>query len=534
MIRAAAYLSAALLLLVALRAGGAFGDAARASHVQLAVATSAPKKPHVPTPVPSRGNLPPPTPSASSSTPFGEIGLLERSRTQVPLPANWLSTTLSALDKYLDDRDPSVQARAVLALGRIGDAASDPTLVTVLGDGRRADSVRAMAAFSLGLIASPDSAPVLAEATRRDSPVIAAAAAGALGRIGGAAVVDELTQLVSDRDAGVREQAAVGLGEVALPGAQSIDFAHRQAAADKLSQSIFSERDPEVRWREAWALGRAFYQNSAPTLRRLLTDDEELVRLYAVSGLRRLKDRSYALPIRLEANDPSWRVRWEVRYALNALHDPTRVNVRPSPVPKEDLVEPTPLASSAPFGAHPQVAIVTNKGVIVLELFPDEAPYSVDNFLSLVDRGFYNGLSYFRVISDFVVQGGDPTNSGDGGPGYSIPAELNPVEQLTGIISYGLDYDTRANTPLLNTAGSQYYITQSPQLHLDRAFTVFGRVVKGMAVVDDISDQPDPPRPPGIGPPDEAKQVYRCVPVTPQTDDVEQKLRTVEIGYGAQ
>lgn len=533
MIRAAAYLSAVLLLLVALGAGAAFGSASLAGHPQLAVATSA-KTPPAPTPVASRGNLPPPTPSASSSTPFGEIGVLERSRTQVPLPANWLATTLSALDKYLDDRDPAVQARAVLALGRIGDAAADSTLVTVLDDGHRAASVRAMAAFSLGLIASPDSAPVLAEATRRDSPVVAAAAAGALGRIGGANVVDELTQLVSDRDAGVREQAAVGLGEVALPGAQSIDFAHRQAAADALSSSIFTERDPEVRWREAWALGRAFYQNSAPTLRRLLTDDEELVRLYAVSGLRRLKDRSYALPIRLEANDPSWRVRWEVRYALNALHDPTKVDVKPSPVPKEDLEQPTPLASSAPFGAHPQVAIATNKGVIVLELFPDEAPYSVDNFLYLVDRGFYNGLSYFRVISDFVVQGGDPTNSGNGGPGYSIPAELNPVEQLTGIISYGLDYDTRANTPLLNTAGSQYYITQSPQLHLDRAFTVFGRVVKGMAVVDNISDQPDPPRPPGIGPPDEAKRVYRCVPVTPQTDDVEQKLRTVEIGYGAQ
>lgn len=496
--RAAIILSAVFLLAVALRTTGAYG-----------VSTPAP--------------LPPPTPSASGATPFGAIGLLERDHKTPP----------SALDKYLSDGDPAVQTRAVLALGRIGNAAADSTLVELLNNSRKPDQVRETAAFSLGLIASPDSISALSDAARRDSPQIAAAAAGALGRIGGSTVIDALTQLISNRDAGVRAQAALGLGTAALPGAPSIDYAHRQAAANMLASSILVERDQEVRWREAWALGRAFYQNEAPTLRRLLGDDQELVRLYAVSGLRRLKDRSYSLPIRLEANDPSWRVRVEVRNALVALRDPTKVNLKPPTVPKTDFDQPVPVSSSAPFGPHPQVAIVTNKGVIVLEMFPDQAAYSVDNFLSLVDRGFYNGLTYFRVISDFVVQGGDPKNTGDGGPGYSIAAELNPLAQLTGIISYGLDYDNKTNMPLVDTAGSQYYITQSPQLHLDRAFTVFGRVVKGMAVVDAIAPQPDLPRPPGVGPPDVAKKVYRCQPVIPQTDEVERKLRTVEIGYDA-
>jgi peptidyl-prolyl cis-trans isomerase B (cyclophilin B) len=498
MSRASLSLLATLVLLVALRATTAYG-----------VSSPAP--------------LAPPTPSAPSSTPFGAIGLLERDRKTPP----------SALDKYLGDRDPAVQARAVLALGRLGNPAADPTLIGVLTSSRRSDQVRATAAFSLGLIGSPDSIDALSAAARHDAPAIAAAAAGSLGRIGGPTVVDLLTQLLSSPDAGIRAQAAVGLGTSALPGAPAIDYAHRDAAASALGSSIFVERDQEVRWREAWALGRAFYQNQAPTLRRLLSDDEELVRLYAVVGLRKLGDRKYALPVRLEANDPSWRVRVEVRNALTAFHDPTSVNLKPPAVPKEDLEQPQPVPSGAPFGDHPQVAVVTNKGVIVIEMFPDEAPYSVDNFLSLVDRGFYNGLTYFRVISDFVVQGGDPKNTGDGGPGYSIPAERNPVEQLTGIISYGLDYDSKTNTPLLETAGSQYYITQSPQLHLDRGFTVFGRVVKGMAVVDAIAPQPDAPRPPGIGPPDVAKKVYRCQPVTAQTADVEQELRTAEIGYDA-
>jgi peptidyl-prolyl cis-trans isomerase B (cyclophilin B) len=328
----------------------------------------------------------------------------------------------------------------------------------------------------------------------------------------------------------VRAAAAVGLGQLALPGSASIDNAHREAAAGALASAILSERDSEVKWRMAWSLGRAFYQSQPRTLRRLLTDDQELVRLFAVRGLGKLKDRSYALPIRLAVNDKSWRVRVEVRNALAALGDRTQVDVRPPPVPKSAFDEPAAVATSSPHGDHPQVAFVTNKGVIVIELFPDAAPYSVDNFLYLVDRGFYNGLTYFRVIADFVVQGGDPKNTGDGGPGYSIPAELSPLEQLTGIISYGLDYDQRRNVPLIDSAGSQYYITQSPQLHLDRGFTVFGRVVRGLSVVYAIS----PHNAGDAAAADVAKRVYRCRPVSVQSADVEEKLRTAEIGYQPQ
>jgi len=462
--------------------------------------------------------LAPPTPSALSTSALGAIGLLERDRKTDP----------SALVRYVNDRDAVVAARAVLAIGRLNNPAGNQTLLTVLSDSSRPDSVRAMAAFALGLIGSQSSIDPLAGMLRGNSPAVAAMAANALGRIGGQPAVDALWPQLSNADVGVREEVAVSLGEAGISGAPALDYAHRKVAADTLASNIFTERDQEVRWREAWALARGYYQNEAPALRRLLTDSEELVRMYAVAGLGRLKDRTYALPIRLSANDSSWRVRVAVRDALMGLRDPTKVDIKPPKVPPSDFAQPQPVPSGAPFGAHPQVAIVTGKGVIVLELFPDVAPYSVDNFLSLVDRGFYNNLTYFRVIANFVVQGGDPKNTGNGGPGYSIPAELNSVPQLTGIISYGLDYDQKAMVPLVDTAGSQYYITQSPQLHLDRGFTVFGRVVKGMAVVDAIAPQPN-----GNEPVDIAKQVYRCQPVTPQTDDVESKLRTAEIGYDA-
>jgi peptidyl-prolyl cis-trans isomerase B (cyclophilin B) len=458
-----------------------------------------------------------PTPSAQAFTPLGAIGLLERDRTTDP----------AKLTKYLANGDPTVAASAALAIGRLGNPAGNQTLLGVLNDSKQPDSVRASAAFALGLIGSQASVDALAGATRRDSPVIAAMAANALGRIGGPAAVDALWTLLTASDASVRAEAAVSLGEAGMPGSPDLDLAHRKIAGDSLASNIFSERDQEVRWREAWALERGYYLSEGPALRRLLTDNEELVRMYAVAGLGRLKNHTYALPVRLLANDPSWRVRVAVQNALIELRDPTKVHTSAPAIPTSDLSQPQPVASSAPFGPHPQVAIVTGKGVIVLELFPDVAPYSVDNFLALVDRGFYNNLTYFRVIQNFVVQGGDPKNTGNGGPGYSIPAELNPVEQLTGIISYGLDYDQRANVPLINSAGSQYYITESPQLHLDRGFTVFGRVVRGMAVVDAITPQPGP------GKADVAKLVYRCQPITPQTDDIEHKLRTAEIGYDA-
>lgn len=468
-------------------------------------------------------NLSPPPATFFAGTPLAQIGGLERNR----------KTSPDQLRAFLGSKDPEIVARAVLALGRLRNPAGLPLVTSVLSDKKNPAPVRATAAFAIGLFASPDSVGVLADTIPAGPSSVSAAAAEALGRIGGARALEVLTRQLGSRDASIRSAAAVGVGEAGIPGAPFIDEAHRQAAARALASGILVENDPEVKWRLAWALARAFYQNQAAVLRRLLTDPQELVRLYAVQGLGRLKDRSFMLPIRLAANDRSWRVRVEARRALVGLHDSTKVDLKPPAVPKSDLSTPAPLASSAPYGAHPEVAFDTTKGVIVVELFPDQAPYSVDNFLYLVDRGFYNGLQYFRVIQDFVIQSGDPKNAGDGGPGYSIPAELNPIQQLTGIISYGLDYDEKKNTPLLDSAGSQYYVTESPQLHLDRGFTVFGRVVKGMAVVDAIAPHNVPPQPGDATVPDVSRRVYRCKPVIAQTDEVETKLRSSEIGYDA-
>lgn len=124
--------------------------------------------------------------------------------------------------------------------------------------------------------------------------------------------------------------------------------------------------------------------------------------------------------------------------------------------------------------------IETDRGSIKLELFPNHAPKTVNNFVFLAQQGFYDGVLFHRVISNFMIQGGDPTGTGAGGPGYSFEDEVadNPLTHETGVISM-------ANAGP-NTNGSQFFITHSPQPHLNGKHTVFGRVVGSQDVVDSI------------------------------------------------
>jgi len=127
-----------------------------------------------------------------------------------------------------------------------------------------------------------------------------------------------------------------------------------------------------------------------------------------------------------------------------------------------------------------KAVIETSRGVIELELYPQHAPKTVNNFVFLAKQGFYDGIAFHRVISNFMIQGGDPTGTGRGGPGYRFEDEVkgNPLKHETGVISM-------ANSGP-NTNGSQFFITHSPQPHLNGRHTVFGKVVSGQDVVDAI------------------------------------------------
>ncbi|HHT93159.1 MAG TPA: peptidylprolyl isomerase [Clostridia bacterium] len=128
-----------------------------------------------------------------------------------------------------------------------------------------------------------------------------------------------------------------------------------------------------------------------------------------------------------------------------------------------------------------------NKDRIEIELYEDIAPVTVANFVKLAEEGFYNGLIFHRVIKDFMIQGGCPYGTGTGGPGYTIKGEfnangfLNPLKHTRGVISMARAFDP-------NSAGSQFFIMHKDAPHLDGSYAAFGKVVKGIEVVDKIAE----------------------------------------------
>lgn len=137
---------------------------------------------------------------------------------------------------------------------------------------------------------------------------------------------------------------------------------------------------------------------------------------------------------------------------------------------------------------NPVVTIEMENGKkIVAELYPEKAPNTVNNFISLVNSGFYDGLTFHRVIRGFMIQGGDPAGTGAGGPGYSIKGEFalngfakNDIKHLRGVLSMA-----RAMFP--DSAGSQFFIMHENSSHLDGQYAAFGKVIEGMDVVDEIA-----------------------------------------------
>ena len=130
-----------------------------------------------------------------------------------------------------------------------------------------------------------------------------------------------------------------------------------------------------------------------------------------------------------------------------------------------------------------RAVIETKFGEIELEFLADKAPGHVKNFLDLARKGFYDGTTFHRVIPGFMAQGGDPTGSGTGGPGYTIKAEFNDTSHARGVLSMA-----RAADP--DSAGCQFFICAADARFLDKQYTAFGKVVRGMEAVDQIVAQP--------------------------------------------
>jgi HEAT repeat protein/cyclophilin family peptidyl-prolyl cis-trans isomerase len=396
--------------------------------------------------------------------------------------------------------DPAVQMQALRALTAIGDSASTPMLTKFVADVEADAALRLEALNALAASASRDSVDLMLDLVSDASPAIRGAAMRTLGRLDPETLLVTLSGLPADRDWTVRAAQATALG--ALPNQQGVP---------PLMPML---KDPEQR--VLTTVLAALVAAKAPRVEQILIErlgaDDFTIRAAAANGLAELKAAS-AVPALIQAykaadGDSTYSARAAVLNALTqinpaaarplleqALRDrewPLRIRAaellraQGAPVPS-DAIRPAsggpaiPDAEwqalvSPPFSPH--AFIETDRGVIELELAILDAPRTTWNFMTLARKGFFNGLAIHRVVPDFVVQDGDPRGDGEGGPGYTIRDELNQRPYLRGTLGMALDWE--------DTGGSQFFITHSPQPHLDARYTVFGHVVEGIEVVDRI------------------------------------------------
>lgn len=199
----------------------------------------------------------------------------------------------------------------------------------------------------------------------------------------------------------------------------------------------------------------------------------------------------YAFNTLSERPRPPADVNLEGRLAKETPEEPAENAATPESTVQEasNAETPTATAASEQTDADKEVVarakgsvvkLVTDKGAIYLDLYDDKTPITVGNFLDLVGKGFYNGLTFHRVIANFMIQGGDPKGTGEGGPGFTIPDEADKgLKHVRGSLSM-------AKTAMPNTGGSQFFVCHAPQPHLDGVHTVFGECLQGIDIVDSI------------------------------------------------
>jgi cyclophilin family peptidyl-prolyl cis-trans isomerase/HEAT repeat protein len=375
-----------------------------------------------------------------------------------------------ALTKLLYTRglNPMVRAETLLALGDSAATVSIDAFVDFLGDPLPTVRLAALQGFAK----RDDDAflTVLSGLDPDEHWAVRAGLATILASKDPERALPRLMPMLADTDARVIPAVLTALTKLKAPGIEKILFDH------------LGKEDVGIRSAAAGNIGELKPDGGIDVLVSAYKRGEaDLVidtRAAAMEALSKYGAASSLATLRTALGDKDWAVRVKAAELLKTL-DPTIETAQAMrPAPRAGAVNYENPALTVP-AVSPHVYIETEKGTIEIELDVLDAPLTSENFLMLARKGYFDGLTFHRVVPNFVVQGGDPRGDGDGGPGYTIRDELNQEPYLRGTVGMALAWR--------DTAGSQFFITHSPQPHLDARYTVFGRVVSGIEVLDVIN-----------------------------------------------
>lgn len=419
------------------------------------------------------------------------LGVLKETRAVAPLAAVAASA----------DEPRAVRIQAARALGAIGDGQAVAVLRRLITTPGIEPNLQLEALTALGQLHPASAIDLLVDLASAPSPSIRAAALRGLSRADPATFLSALSSLDPDPHWSVRASLATTLGDMGRAFAEAplirmlgdsdqrvipavLDALVKVGASGAVSYLTdrISVDDPVVRAAAARGLATLKAAGAPAALERALEtaqkDGPYMARVAALEGLAAVDGARARSALTAALTDKDWAVRVRAAELLRKIDPAADVSaMRPAPPPAVPELAAVERLVSPPYS--PTAYVDTEKGSFQFELAVIDAPRTVANFVSLVRKGYFNGVQLHRVVPDFVVQDGDPRGDGEGGPGYTIRDEINQRPYLRGTVGMALDW--------ADTGGSQFFITHSPQPHLDGRYTVFGQVIAGMDVVDRLA-----------------------------------------------
>lgn len=392
----------------------------------------------------------------------------------------------------------AVRIQAVRGLALLGDTRGGAVLMRLIASPQVNQNLQLEAITALGQLRQAGAVELLIDLVSASWPSVRAAALQALARTDADTFISAISGLDPDAHWSVRAALATALGGLG------------KERAEAPLTSLLRDADQRVIPAVLDALAKVGATAAGPEIQARLKADDQVVRAAAARALAALKapgavaaltealafaqrdglyaaraaaldalvavDPAAARPLLMAAlADKDWAVRLRAAEHLRKIDPAVDVSaMRPAPPPIVPELAAVDTLVAPQYS--PSAYIDTSRGTIQFELAVLDAPRTVANFIALARKNYFRGVQLHRVVPDFVVQDGDPRGDGEGGPGYTIRDEINQRPYLRGTVGMALDW--------ADTGGSQFFITHSPQPHLDGRYTVFGQVVAGMDVVD--------------------------------------------------